>query len=61
MKTPRGSTFTKELEDKIVQFGKSLNLEVEKDAGRNIMIRKPATKGKENSPSICLQAHLDMV
>lgn len=42
-------------------FGKSLNLEVEKDKVGNLLIRKPATAGMENRKMIVMQAHLDMV
>lgn len=31
------------------------------DAGGNLVIRKPASPGRENAPGIILQAHLDMV
>jgi len=27
----------------------------------NVVVRKPASKGHENVPSVCLQGHLDMV
>ena len=42
-------------------FGRSLNLETQTDAIGNVLIRKPASPGKENLPGIVLQAHLDMV
>lgn len=42
-------------------FGKNLGLETHEDAVGNIVIKKPGSKGKENSPKIALQAHLDMV
>ena len=31
------------------------------DAGRNLVIRVPATAGREDAPVVTLQAHLDMV
>lgn len=58
---PRGSFNTQALQDEIVKFGKKLELEVEKDEAGNVIIRKPASSTKEQSPSVCLQAHLDMV
>jgi len=42
-------------------FGENLGLETHEDAVGNIVIKKPGSKGKENSPKIALQSHLDMV
>jgi len=53
------------IEDKIIQylmdFAKDQKLEAEKDSVGNVLIRKPAVKGKENTKTIVLQSHLDMV
>ena len=35
--------------------------ELEQDAGRNLVIRVPATPGRESAPTVTLQGHLDMV
>ena len=35
--------------------------ELEQDAGRNLVIRVPATSGRENAPTLMLQGHLDIV
>ena len=35
--------------------------DVEQDSGRNLVIRVPATPGRENAPTLALQGHLDMV
>lgn len=45
----------------IVDWAKSKKLFVERDDAGNVLIRKPATTGMENRPSVALQAHLDMV
>jgi dipeptidase D len=45
----------------IETFGKNLGLETSSDDVGNICIRKPATPGYENKPTIILQSHLDMV
>ena len=42
-------------------FGTRLGLETFEDDIRNVIIRKPATKGMENRKPIVLQSHLDMV
>lgn len=52
-------------EDKIVEYLKKFaierNLEYYTDNYRNIVIKKDASQGKENSPAIALQAHTDMI
>ncbi len=52
-------------EDKIVEYLKKFaierNLEYYTDNYKNIIIRKEASQGKENSPAIALQAHTDMI
>ena len=35
--------------------------ELQQDAGRNLLIRVPATAGRESAPTLILQGHLDMV
>lgn len=42
-------------------YATSKGLEFKEDAIGNIVIKKPATKGYENSPKIILQGHVDMV
>lgn len=42
-------------------FGAKLGLETMEDDIRNVIIRKPATKGMEHRKAIVLQSHLDMV
>jgi len=52
-------------EEKIIQFlldfGKSNNLNTQKDKIGNVLISKPATAGKENVKTVVLQSHIDMV
>ena len=52
-------------EERVIQFmkdfGNNLGLETFEDEIRNVIIRKPATKGMENRKAIVLQGHLDMV
>lgn len=45
----------------LLDFAKKHNLEVKKDEAGNVLITKPATKGKENLPTVILQGHVDMV
>ncbi|MDZ4147138.1 MAG: aminoacyl-histidine dipeptidase [Flavobacteriaceae bacterium] len=58
---PRPSKKEERVRDFMKKFGENLGLETHQDAVGNIVIKKPASKGKENSPKIALQAHLDMV
>ena len=58
---PRPSKKEKKIREYLLKTGKSLGLESLEDKGGNILIRKPATKGKENVPIVVFQAHMDMV
>ena len=58
---PRGSGNEKAISDYLVQFAKNLNLEVIQDDFLNVIIKKPGTKGYENSKTVIIQGHMDMV
>lgn len=58
---PHPSYHEDALAESIVAWAKGKNLFAERDGAGNVLIRKPATKGMENRPSVALQAHLDMV
>ena len=58
---PRGSGNEKEISDYLVSVAKKLNLEVIQDKALNVIIKKPGTKGYENSPTVIIQGHMDMV
>ncbi|MGY6090802.1 aminoacyl-histidine dipeptidase [Avibacterium paragallinarum] len=58
---PHPSYHEEALANFIVNWAKEKQFFVERDEVGNILIRKPATKGMENRPSVVLQAHLDMV
>ncbi len=60
-KIPRPSKKEEKMTAWLVEFGKSHKLETLTDEVGNVLIRKPATKGKENSKAIVLQSHTDMV
>jgi dipeptidase D len=60
-KIPRGSKNEKKISDYIVDTAKKLGLEAKRDKVLNVIVRKPATQGRENIPMVCLQGHLDMV
>jgi dipeptidase D len=58
---PRGSKKEERVIAFMLDFGKDLNLETNRDEVGNVIIRKPATVGMENIKTIVLQSHLDMV
>ena len=60
-KIPRGSGNEKEISDWLVKFAKERNLEVIQDEALNVIIKKPASKGYEDAPTVILQGHMDMV
>lgn len=60
-KHPRPSKKEEKIAAYIFSVGKSLNLVTLKDAFGNVIIKKPATKGKENLKTVVLQGHIDMV
>ncbi len=45
----------------VVSFAKKNNLEYAVDDFGNVIVKKPATKGKENLKKVVMQGHLDMV
>ncbi len=60
-KIPRGSGNEREISNFMVEFAKKHNLEHIQDKALNVVIRKPATAGYENSKPVVIQGHLDMV
>lgn len=61
IEVPRGSGNTAGIAHKLMEIGKELGCEVIRDQVGNVLLRKPPTQGYENTPSICLQSHMDMV
>jgi dipeptidase D len=60
-KYPRPSRKEDKIAGYIVSVGQRNNLETLRDEFGNVLIRKPATQGKENLTPVVLQGHLDMV
>ena len=58
---PRPSGKKKEISEFIANYGRSLGLETIVDETGNVLIRKPASEGKETHPGVILQGHMDMV
>ena len=59
--TPRPSGSEDALAAKIEAWADTRGFEHERDAAGNLLLRKPASPGHENSPGVVLQGHLDMV
>jgi dipeptidase D len=60
-KIPRGSKNEVAVAKYVVETARKLGLEAAQDAVGNVLVRKPASPGRETVPSVCLQGHLDMV
>ena len=58
---PRPSKKEEKIIAYLMGFGKSLGLETLKDEIGNVLIRKPASKGRESVTPIIFQSHVDMV
>lgn len=58
---PRASKKEQRIAAWVQDFGRKLGLEVLTDSFGNIIIKKPASPGREKSPVTILQGHLDMV
>ncbi len=58
---PRESSNEEKVSNYLVETAKKLNLEVYQDKMLNVVIKKPATKGYEDTAGVILQGHMDMV
>lgn len=58
---PRPSGHLEKVQQFLLDFAARVGVEAFKDAGGNIVMRKPATAGMENRKTVLLQAHMDMV
>ncbi|MDR2423379.1 MAG: aminoacyl-histidine dipeptidase [Prevotellaceae bacterium] len=60
-KIPRPSGKEEKIIQYLLQFAEKYSLEYKKDDVGNVLITKPASKGKENCETLVLQAHVDMI
>lgn len=58
---PRPSKGEEKMREYVLGVASELGLEHQKDAAGNVVVRCPATAGKEDLPVTILQSHLDMV
>ncbi|KAA0010614.1 MAG: aminoacyl-histidine dipeptidase [Thermoplasmata archaeon] len=60
-KIPRCSKHEEKIREYIVNFAKENGFDYQVDKAGNVVVRKPASAGMENKPTVVLQAHMDMV
>ncbi|MDR2690995.1 MAG: aminoacyl-histidine dipeptidase [Dysgonamonadaceae bacterium] len=58
---PRPSKREGKIVSFLLDFAEQQGLEAKKDKAGNVLIRKPASKGRENLKTVILQSHVDMV
>ena len=58
---PRPSKKEEKIIAYLMDFAEKHGLEAKKDEAGNILMKKPATAGKENLKTVILQSHIDMV
>jgi dipeptidase D len=58
---PRCSKHEARITKYVLETAKRLGLEAKADTLGNVVVRKPASPGREKAASLCLQGHLDMV
>ncbi len=60
-KIPHTSGNTDKIADYLVKFANERGLYVRRDEANNVVIKKKATSGYENRPTVIIQGHTDMV
>lgn len=60
-KIPRCSKNEEKVSEFVLNFAKERGLYAKRDDLYNVIVKKPATKGLENGPTVILQGHMDMV
>lgn len=58
---PRPTHHLDKMKEFLVNWANKNNIEVHTDKVGNVMMKKPATPGHENAPTVILQGHQDMV
>lgn len=58
---PRPSKKETKIGEWLMEFARKNDLKAKQDEAGNVLISKPAVKGRENAPGIVLQSHMDMV
>jgi len=58
---PRCSKSEERVAAYVMETAKKLGLDARQDAAGNVLVRKPASRGREGAKTVVLQGHLDMV
>ncbi|MBU0764175.1 MAG: beta-Ala-His dipeptidase, partial [Bacteroidetes bacterium] len=58
---PRPSKKEEKITEYLLSWAKENNIEAKSDKAGNVVMKKPATPGKENTRSVVMQSHMDMV
>lgn len=61
LKIPRGSKNEQKMREYVIGVAQKHGLSYQQDKVGNVVVRKPATAGREAAPAVVLQSHLDMV
>jgi dipeptidase D len=61
LKIPRPSKSEEKIRDYVIGVAERAGLEHKTDAAGNVVVRKPASQGRNGAAAVVLQAHLDMV
>lgn len=61
LKIPRGSKNEQKIREYVIGVAQKHGLNYQQDKVGNVVVRKPATAGREAAPVVALQSHLDMV
>jgi dipeptidase D len=61
LEIPRPSGHEEKIAQHVLEAAKRKGAAAERDAAGNVVVRVPATKGREKSPITVLQTHIDMV
>ena len=61
LEIPRGSGNENALSAYLMAFAEMCGLDAVRDESRNVLIKKPGGRGRENERPVILQAHIDMV
>ncbi len=60
-RVPRPSKHEEHIRHFILDFAKAHKLNAKTDTAGNVLITKPAARGREGAPTVILQTHMDMV
>jgi dipeptidase D len=60
-RVPRCSKHEEKAARFVIDAARAMGLHAHQDKAGNVVVRKPASPGRERMPSVCLQGHLDMV